>query len=117
MSGPEADEGVPATPETPMTTEEDDIAPEAPIPFKQYLETVHPSVSKEVTDLWEYSRSYSGQRDMLKPELRLHCERCDGERTFRSSDDTSPLKARGSANVRFISYVCGDCLNPAVARS
>jgi hypothetical protein len=50
MSGPEADEGVPATPETPMTIEEDDIAPETPIPFKQYLETVHPSVSKEVTD-------------------------------------------------------------------
>ena len=27
----------------------------APIPFKQFLETVHPSVSKEVTELWKES--------------------------------------------------------------
>ena len=108
MTEVETSEGARATP-APTTTDEGNIAPEAPISFKQFFEAVHPSVTKEVTDLWlETMSGVSGRViGMLTPELRLHCERCDGERTFRSENK---LELRtGSANARFIGYVCGDC--------
>ena len=78
MTEQETSESAPATPEQ-----------EAPIPFKQFLETVHPSVAKDVSGLWSMEYSTDGpQSKMTVPELRLHCQQCEGERTFRSDDDT-----------------------------
>ena len=97
MTEQETSESAPATPEQ-----------EAPIPFKQFLEAVHPSVAKDVSGLWSIEYSTDGpQSKMTVPELRLYCQQCNGERTFRS--DTTHGLSKGYTNVKFISYLCGDC--------
>jgi hypothetical protein len=108
MTEPETSE-IASAADTPTAADEDNASADAPIPFKQFLETVHPSVTKEVTDLWIETYSGDALPVLLKPELRLHCERCDGERTFRSNDSVPQLRS-DSVNVRFLGYVCGDCL-------
>ena len=81
---------------------------DAPITFKHFLETVHPSVAKNVSGVDVVKRASGGTYvRMLTPDLRLHCQRCDGERTFRC-DEEPPLN-KDAANVKFISYLCGDC--------
>ncbi len=89
-----------------MTTDEGDIAPEPAIPFKQFLETIHPSVARKVSGLWSTRRG-SG-RVMNTPELRLHCQPCDGERTFRSI--STPTLGTDFPIAILICYLCGDCL-------
>jgi hypothetical protein len=97
MTEQETSESARATPEQ-----------EAPIPFKQFLEAVHPSVAKDVSHLWSIDYSWDGtQPKMTVPELRLYCQQCDGERTFRS-DATNGL-SKETANVAFTRYLCGDC--------
>jgi hypothetical protein len=62
-----------------MTTEAEkppeaaeDTAPEAPtIPFKEFLEAVHPSVERKVLDIWRQVNSSTWK--MNTPELLLHC--------------------------------------------
>jgi len=80
----------------PATTEQ-----EAPIPFKQFLENVHLSVEKQVSGLWTTDNVPSlaiGSKlsaYLVRPDLRLHCQRCDGERTFRDESESQPsLSAR-----------------------
>jgi hypothetical protein len=84
-------------------------ADDARITFKHFLETVHPSVAKEVSGLWSDDRAYGGHPiiRMNTPALRLHCDRCSGERTFRS-DTTTSLKTE-SPTATVIEYQCGDC--------
>jgi hypothetical protein len=96
MTEQETSESAPATPEQ-----------ESPIPFKQFLETIHPSVKRNVSGLW-IDREGSKYGRMNLPELRLHCQSCDGERTFRCGDDQPSLAANSSGKV-FITYLCGDC--------
>ena len=98
MTERETSESVPATPER-----------ELRISFKRFLETIHPSVQRNVSGLWSPRRS-SGAAERLNldtPDLRLHCERCDGERTFRS--DSTLVLEKNTAQGGFISYLCGDC--------
>jgi hypothetical protein len=76
MTEQETSESAAATPEQ-----------EALIPFNRFLETVHPSVAKNVSDLW-IAREGPRYGRMLIPALRLHCQQCEGERTFRSDDDS-----------------------------
>jgi hypothetical protein len=90
--------------------------PEAPIPFKQFLESVHPSVERNVSDLWETPRVFAlaiGSKSpdpvLIIPNLRLHCQRCDGERTFRLEGKPSLSLNAETANAMLINYVCGDC--------
>jgi hypothetical protein len=94
------------------------LAPAAPddearIPFKQFLETVHPSVERTVEGLWEASPVFSSNTprriELTTPDLRLHCERCDGERTFRCEGERQPSLSDDSANARLINYLCSDC--------
>ena len=98
MTEQETSENASATPEH-----------EAPIPFKQFLEAVHPSVQKDVSGLGSMRDTSVGSRliDMNTPELRLHCQRCEGERTFRS-EDSHTLSKKGSNGI-FVRYLCGDC--------
>ena len=46
---------------------------------------------------------------MVTPDLRLHCQRCDGERMFRRKGQPPPSLSAESANERVINYLCGDC--------
>jgi hypothetical protein len=92
---------------------------EAPIPFKQFLESVHPSVEKQVSGLWTTDNVPSlaiGSKlsaYLVRPDLRLHCQRCDGERTFRDESESQPSLSAKSPNTRFINYLCGDCREEA----
>jgi hypothetical protein len=96
--------------DTPTAADEGN-ADDARITFKHFLETVHPSVAKEVSCLWSDDRAYSGHPmiRMSTPALRLHYERCSFERTFRS-DTTTSLKTE-SPTATVIEYLCGDCRN------
>jgi hypothetical protein len=93
------------------TSESAPAAPEqeAPIRFKQFLETVHPSIAKNVSGLWSPRRitGAAERLDINTPELRLHCGQCDGERTFRS--DSNFGLSKNTAQMGFLSYLCGDC--------
>src|SRR5690242_13711445 len=65
-------------------TDTDIVAAEPGLSFREFLEGIHPSVQKNIKNLWlKYDR---GGRMLSTPPLRLHCDKCDGERWFRSSD-------------------------------
>jgi hypothetical protein len=87
-----------------MTTNGSDATPEVSILFKQFLETVHPSVVRKVSGLWRDMVRYNA---IETPDLRLHCPNCDGERTFRCDQDL-PLEI-GRQGGQFMSYLCSDC--------
>jgi hypothetical protein len=95
-----------------MPTTGSNVTPEVSILFKQFLETVHPSVAKMVSGLWKGKVKVShaaGQRnELLTPDLRLHCPNCEGPRTFRCSESYASLQL-DTVNGRFVLYVCGDC--------
>jgi hypothetical protein len=84
-------------------------SPEVSTPFKHFLETVHPSVVRNVSGLWEERLSPRGKHwDMITPDLRLHCPNCEGERTFRCNED-HPSMVHDVVAGRFILYLCSDC--------
>jgi hypothetical protein len=99
MTEQETSESASATPEQ----------EEARISFKRFLETIHPSVQKKVSGLWSprLTATAADRLDMNTPDLRLHCARCDGERTFRS--DSTLVLEKNTAHGGLISYLCGDC--------
>lgn len=78
--------------------------------LKEFLEKVHPSVAKQVADLWTYRNVNlsHGERVIGAPDLRLHCQVCEGERTFRCAEPpTASMKSnQATCNLR---YRCGDC--------
>jgi hypothetical protein len=92
---------------------------EAPIPFQQFLESVHLSVEKQVSGLWRTDNvpnlaiGSNLSAYLVRPDLRLHCQRCDGERTFRDESESQPSLSTKSPNTRFINYLCGDCREEA----
>ncbi|WP_179038761.1 hypothetical protein [Rhizobium leguminosarum] len=65
---------------------------------------------KDVEDLWRpYSNPQGYKRKLIAlPDLRLHCIKCEGERTFRCRDDKFFDQETEAVefNVRF---QCGDC--------
>src|SRR5271157_4481656 len=79
------------------------------ITFKRFLETVHPSVEKQVSGLWHKQRTSGGTKyvEMLTPDLRLHCPNCNGERTFRCDQDYTLTP--DEPNGEFVTYLCSDC--------
>ena len=93
-----------------MTTNGTDREPEVSILFKQFLETVHPSVVTKVSGLWERKTSSLGGTswELVTPDLRLHCPNCEGERTFRCRE-SYPSLLPDAATGRFVLYRCGDC--------
>ncbi|RVE83324.1 hypothetical protein [Sinorhizobium meliloti] len=82
----------------------------ASISFKEFLEKVHPSVKKPVADLWttkNVSPSYR-ERVLGAPDLRLHCQICEGERTFRCAERAS-FSTNANQVTCHLRYRCGDC--------
>jgi hypothetical protein len=99
------------TNESEKSAEPAGVAPKSVMSFNQFLETVHPSVAKEVSGLWEWQHT-SGRAKHAQfagPDLRLHCPRCAGERTFRRDVQQYDELKFGVANVRFVMYLCSDC--------
>jgi hypothetical protein len=76
------------------------------IPLKEFLETIHPSVQREVNSLWFKMGNNHPRLDACA--IRIHCEHCDGERTFRCSDNPYLSLDRTDHFVN-ATYVCGDC--------
>ena len=77
---------------------------EAPIPFKLFLETVQPCVERKVSDLWLPTPRFGFAEEpveMSRPELRLHCTKCEGERNFRFRFDSQTISG-SRHNVRCI---------------
>ncbi len=107
MTAEETNESA-SQPDTPTAHDEANTAPEA-IPFKRFLETIHPSVKRNVSGLWSPNRmTGSAERPQINtPDLRLHCEVCGGERTFRSNSRLDLTNNKACSG--FLSYLCGDC--------
>jgi hypothetical protein len=111
MPEQETSDGAPATAET-LPTDEGNASSEPTIPFRQFLEAVHPSVWKNVSELWSGSRAFKSEVDMVSPVLRLHCQKCDGERAFRvTKKNTLSVEEARVANAKFMAYFCGNCQN------
>ena len=108
MTEQETRDGAPAA-DQPTATDEENASPEAPIPFKQFLETVHPSVASIVSGLWFVENLPGTYRIQMvgPPTLRLYCEQCDGERTFGCNK--KPELKTGAATPTFMTYCCRDC--------
>lgn len=85
------------------------------ISFKYFLEQIRPGVETEVDDLWKTAHnasrlgvSNSSSKHLQTPPLRLHCQRCEGERTFRSiGSESFPDSSKGADTS--LTYRCGDC--------
>ncbi|MGQ3277870.1 MAG: hypothetical protein ACT6WE_15090, partial [Shinella sp.] len=76
-----------------------------------FLEGVHPSIRKTATNVWTNTTRNgrpTGIRRLKWPALRLHCQTCSGERTFRSSNLTSVQSDQEKVNAH-PEFTCGDC--------
>jgi hypothetical protein len=79
------------------------------ISFKHFLEKTHAGIEKAVDGVWQSSTENSiRKRKILFPSIRLHCQTCDGIRTYRVVFQPhfgwSPSTINPHANYR-----CGDC--------
>jgi hypothetical protein len=84
--------------------------PPKPITFKEFLERTHPSVEKPIDGLWKVGHSSVGdRRNVQYPNIRLDCQVCKGERTFRSirAEDVFSLSEAQYNSHPY--YICGDC--------
>lgn len=93
-----------------LEPEEDNDQDGGAISFKDFLENSPSSVEKLISDLWDFDEA-SGlpkKKKISTPDLRLYCQQCEGERTFRAL----PLVSH-HYTVVFVNahpfYRCGDC--------
>lgn len=73
--------------------------------WAQFLEQVPPGTQHEIEDMCEYAHG-------LKPSIpttpiELHCETCQGDRTFRQSGATEWINS--TDRNAFLYYICGNC--------
>jgi hypothetical protein len=82
---------------------------DAPISLKDFLEKTHPSLFKPIGDLWKNQTANGYTRRMVTtPDLRLHCQVCEGERTFRCANNAFFSIDKGGDDFS-LQYQCGDC--------
>ncbi|TBZ90008.1 hypothetical protein E0H53_09555 [Rhizobium leguminosarum bv. viciae] len=96
--------------DTEAAAEKIEVQSAATISLKEFLEGTHPSVLKEVSDLWDIHVNSSAYKRKLitLPDLRLHCAKCEGFRTFRCS--SNQFLDMDTTVTEFNSrYKCGDC--------
>ena len=81
------------------------------MPFRTFLEGVHPSTMKECADVWYLKKYPSGARSrfVLCPDIRLHCDKCDGEHWFRGDDVQISGGEENTPAQFFMTYTCSDC--------
>ncbi len=88
--------------------------PAKPLPtFKQFLETSPPDIEVVVSDRASgphASRGYSAEPffTLLTPELDLHCEYCEGTRSFKCIDQYSKTLTNGVIFAE-LNYECKNC--------
>ncbi|MDK4743382.1 hypothetical protein PH547_31390 [Rhizobium sp. CNPSo 3464] len=94
---------------TDIVVGQEDKAEVVAISFKEFLESIHPSVLKPISELWD-GRVSHGYRHRLvaTPDIRLHCNVCEGERTFRCASDKEFSYDATAADFN-LTYQCGDC--------
>ena len=84
-----------------------------PRSFKQFLETAPPDAREEVQERAGSLRAGSSGsfRSVLAPQLELHCDVCDGLRTFESTNQYLPSLSAKNIGTTYISldYQCRNC--------
>src|SRR6266550_2763037 len=86
-----------------------------PLTFAQFLETSPPDVAEEVserTGLTVPIRGGGHATCLAKPDLQLHCEVCEGVRTFYCSEKNEIFVNNG-LNYLYMSYLCRNCRKTA----
>lgn len=73
--------------------------------FAQFLESAPPDFTEQVCD--RSAPDGFGQFHLRQPDLQLHCETCEGVRTFYSTDKSVTL--HGDLNYEFMRYACRNC--------
>src|SRR5713101_1132714 len=68
----------------------------APMPWREFLPCVPPNSARVVTG------ALDGNADANAPELRLYCERCQGERVFEG-------ETQSGSQWFFLRYRCRNC--------
>jgi hypothetical protein len=77
------------------------------VSFDKFLETVPPGEARRVADV--RSLSAVNQLACLRiPQLNLHCEECDGIRTFKCTQSLEVAPGAGVTDV-FMEYICSNC--------
>lgn len=81
------------------------------IPFSDFLESVPPCSLEAIADLCEVNnpggRGYSYQVNV--PPITLHCEKCEGPRTFRHEGSNTRSLYFDKPTYAFVSYLCSNC--------
>jgi hypothetical protein len=87
------------------------------ITFAEFLESVPPSQTVKVSDLWkEVKIPYQGtELELTKAELLLHCtsEICNGLRVFRYHEGANKFSTTQSGKLlplyTYLTYICSNC--------
>jgi hypothetical protein len=79
---------------------------QAPLSWRDFLESVPPNEEREIADLWMFSNNQQ-RIELESPEIRLYCTKCDGERWF-ANPDSHYLDGKRPNNF-FARYTCKDC--------
>ncbi|TBB75444.1 hypothetical protein ELH43_08610 [Rhizobium ruizarguesonis] len=89
---------------------EEDTPDRETISFKHFLEKTHAGIEKVVGDVWEPATENSiRKRKILYPSIRLHCQTCDGMRSYRVVFNPASGWSQTTMNTH-AHYRCGDCL-------
>ena len=88
-----------------------DEADASSLSFKEFLERTPPATEVEVTGLWAYKYAHrvGNVPSLTTPQLRLHCQTCEGVRTFRSEGAPPSVHSEPPVGSFFLNYTCGDC--------
>jgi hypothetical protein len=80
--------------------------------LKRFLEATPPDIREEVSEragLLKHLRQSGTYRDIATPNLDLHCDTCDGLRTFENNNEY-PGSLSGDRTVHAqLDYVCRNC--------
>jgi hypothetical protein len=78
--------------------------------FATFLESVPAQQLIRVAGVWRIDRSTaSSSRLIATPDLKLHCDTCNGDRVFRFSEGDRYLRTDSSWTNMFINHRCSNC--------
>jgi hypothetical protein len=77
------------------------------VSFEKFLETVPPGEARRVADV-RFSTAVNQFAYLRIPQLNLHCEECDGIRTFQCSQSLEVAPGVGATDM-FMEYICSNC--------
>src|SRR5712692_3615336 len=83
-----------------------ELAKKQPRTLAQFLESSPPDVAEEVCR--RVKSGIRGSAYLETPDLQIHCEKCEGVRTFYHNRQSSILIGSG-LNYEFLTYVCRNC--------